>query len=211
MPTKGAADGAYAGNGDLGGGSGIGTHDIAIDIGNNSNGASGGGSEGAFAGAGGLGGLPGDGDNDTAIDIGNNSGLFDGVNAIAGNNNYASEFGTMSGYDEGAFAGYGGDNNVAIADTNYSVDFGGAYAQIGSDNYASVFGPADSFATAFQGDHNIATVMDPFGVAASYADSGYGFNGDIAANLFSDGTTAAVNADNVYDILSAFGRTTGMF
>ena len=211
LPANGVADGAHAGNGDLGGGSGTGTHDIAVDIGNNSNGASGGGSEGASAGAGGLGGLPGDGNNDIAIDVGNNSGLYDGVNAIGGNNNFASETGTMSGYDEGAFAGYGGDNNIAVGDANYTVDYGGVYAQIGNDNYASVVGPANSFATAFEGNSNIAIVMDPFGTAASYADSGYGFNSDIAANLFSDGTTAVVNADNVYDILSVLGHSAGVF
>ncbi len=99
------ADGAYAGNSDLGGGSGTGAYDTAIDIGNNSNGASGGGNEGAFAGGGGLGGVAGGGNNDTAIDFGNNSGLYDGVDAVGGNGNYASESGNMTGYDEGSFAG----------------------------------------------------------------------------------------------------------
>lgn len=209
VPSTGAPAGAFAGNGDLGGGAGSGSHNTAIDIGNNSNGVSGGGNEGAFAGAGGLAGVSGDGNNDTAIDIGNNAGLYDGVDAVGGNNNYASEFGNMLGYDEGAFAGYGGDDNTAIADANYTADYGGVYAQLGSGNYASAVGPVNSFAVAFEGNHNVATVMDPFGTETSYADSGYGFSNDVASVLFTHGTTAAVGADGVYDILTALGHSMG--
>jgi hypothetical protein len=209
LPSTGAANGAYAGNGDLGGGSGTGSYDTAIDIGNNANGAGGGGNEGAFAGAGGLGGVAGDGNHDTAIDIGNNSGLFDGADALGGSNNFASQAGTITGYDEGVFAGFGGDNNTAISDANYSGEYFGVYAEEGSNNYASVFGPENSQAVAFEGDHNVATVLDPFGSVASYADSGYGFNNDVTEVLFAHGTTAAVTADNVYDILTALGHLTG--
>jgi hypothetical protein len=211
LPSTGAADGAFAGNGDLGGGSGIGAHDTAIDIGNNANGASGGGNEGVFAGAGGLGGISGDGNNDTAIDFGNNSGLYDGVNAIGGNNNYASESGNMSGYDEGAFAGYGGDNNIAISDASATQEFAGAYAQVGSDNFALNMGPENSFATAFEGNSNVAIVDDPFGSVASYADSGYGFNSDVAEVLGAQGNIAAVSGDDVYNVLTALAHLSGTF
>lgn len=209
LPSTGAADGAYAGNGDLGGGSGTGSYDTAIDIGNNTNGASGGGNEGAFAGAGGLGGVSGDGNHDFAIDLGNNSGLFDGADALGGSNNVASQVGTITGYDEGVFAGFGGDNNVAISNANYSGEYFGTYAELGNNNYASVFGPENSQAVAFEGDHNVAVVLDPFGSEGSYADSGYGFSNDVTEVLFAHGTTAAVTADNVYDILTALGHLTG--
>jgi len=209
-PSTGAADGAYAGNGDLGGGSGTGAHDTAIDIGNNTNDADvGGGNDGAFAGAGGLGGVPGDGNNDTAIDIGNNSGLDDGANALGGSSNFASQFGTMTGYDEGAFAGFGGDNNIAVADASYTREFAGVYAEVGNGNYASLVGPENSFAVAFEGNSNVATIFDPFGSAPSYADSGYGFSNDVTAVLFAEGTTAAVTGNNVYDILTALGHVAG--
>jgi hypothetical protein len=212
LPSTGAADGAYAGNGDLGGGSGTGAYDTAIDIGNNTNDASvGGGNDGAFAGAGGLGGLAGDGDNDTAIDIGNNSGLDDGANALGGNGNYASESGTMTGYDEGAFAGFGGNDNTAVADASYTREFAGVYAEVGNNNYASLVGPENSFAVAFEGNSNVAIVDDPFGSAASYADSGYGFNSDVAEVLGTQGTSAAVNANDVYDVITALGPETGTF
>jgi hypothetical protein len=211
LPSTGAPDGAYAGNGDLGGGSGTGSYDTAIDIGNNANGASGGGNEGAFAGAGGLGGVSGDGNNDTAIDIGNNSGLYDGADAVGGNSNYAGEFGTMAGYDEGSFSGFGGNDNIAISDTSFTQEFAGAYAEIGNGNYALNMGPENSFATAFEGNSNVAIVDDPFGSVASYADSGYGFSSDVAEVLGTQGTTAAVTANDVYDILTALGPETGTF
>jgi hypothetical protein len=211
LPSSGARDGAYAGNSDLGGGSGTGANDTAIDIGNNTNGASGGGNEGAFAGGGGLGGVAGGGNNDTAIDVGNNSGLDDGADAVGGNSNYASETGTMTGYDEGVFAGFGGNDNTAISDASFTREFAGAYAEVGNDNYALNMGPENSFATAFEGNSNVAIVDDPFGSVASYADSGYGFNSDVAEVLGTQGTTAAVTADNVYDILTALGHSTGMF
>jgi hypothetical protein len=209
LPSTGAPDGAYAGNGDLGGGAGTGSYDTAIDIGNNTNGATGGGNEGAFAGAGGLGGVAGDGNGDTAIDVGNNSGLFDGADALGGSNNFASQDGTITGYDEGVFAGFGGDNNTAISDADYSGQYFGTYAEEGNNNYAFLVGPENSQAVAFEGDHNIATVFDPFGSTPSYADSGYGFSNDITEVLFNHGTTAAVTADNVYDILTALGHVTG--
>ena len=90
-------------------------------------------------------------------------------------------------------------------------EFFGVYAEEGNNNYASVFGPENSQAVAFEGDHNVATVLDPFGSVASYADSGYGFNNDVTEVLFAHGKTAAVTANNVYDILTALGRSTGMF
>ena len=211
MPSTGGRDGAYSGNSDLGGGSGTGAYNTAIDIGNNTNGASGGGNEGAFAGGGGLGGVAGGGNNDTAIDFGNNSGLYDGVDAVGGNNNYASESGNMTGYDEGSFAGYGGDGNIAISNTNFTQEYAGAYAQIGNDNYALNLGPADSFATAFEGNNNVAIVDDPFSSVASYADSGYGFSNDVAEVLGAQGNISAVNASDVYDILTVLGHSSGMF
>src|SRR5271156_880648 len=66
-------DGAYAGQGQLvadsgSPGSGGGSFDTAIDIGNNGTGTF---NDGAVAGAGGLVGLGGDGNHDVAIDFGN--------------------------------------------------------------------------------------------------------------------------------------------
>jgi hypothetical protein len=211
LPSTGAPDGAYAGNSDLGGGSGTGANDTAIDIGNNANGASGGGNEGAFAGGGGLGGVAGGGNNDTAIDFGNNSGLDDGADAVGGNNNYASESGSMTGYDEGAFSGFGGDNNTAFSDASYTTEFGGVYAEVGNDNYAAVLGPENSVATVFDGNSNIAYVIDPLGSTASYADSGYGFSSELSGVLFAEGTSAAVTANDVYDVITALGHLSGTF
>jgi hypothetical protein len=62
----------------------------------------------------------------------------------------------MSGYDEGAFAGFGGNDNIAISDTSFTQEFAGAYAEVGNDNYALNMGPENSFATAFDGNSNVA-------------------------------------------------------
>jgi hypothetical protein len=210
LPLGGVADGAYAGNGDLDGGTGTGAYDTAIDIGNNTNDASVSGNEGAFAGAGGLEGLAGDGNNDTAIDVGNNSGAYNGTFAMIGNGNYASESGSTTGHGEGASADYGNDN-TAIADTSYTAVADRAQAGIGNDNYASVLGPENSTATASAGDSNIAYVLDPFGSTASQAFSGDGFNSDLAALLFTDGNATASGANFLYDILTAFGLESGTF
>jgi hypothetical protein len=117
----------------------------------------------------------------------------------------------MTGYDEGAFAGFGGDDNTAVGDASYTDEFGGVYAEVGNDNYASVLGPENSVAVAFDGNSNIATVVDPFGSTASFADSGYGFNSDVAEVLLTDGLTAAVTGNDVYDILTASGPEAGTF
>jgi hypothetical protein len=204
-------DGAYAGNADLdGGGSETGSDDTAIDIGNNTNDGSDSGYDGSFAGAGGLLGDPGDGNNDTAIDVGNNSGEFDGSDAINGNGNYASESGSTTGYDENAFAGYGNDN-TAVADTSYTTANYGAHADHGNDNYASVLGPENSYVDAEEGDSNVAYVLDPFGSTADNAYAGFGNSSDLAAVLFTDGTAGADSANNLYDILTAFGLESGTF
>ena len=209
LPSTGSRDGAYSGNGDLGGGSGTGSHNTAIDIGNNTNDAGvGGGNNGAAAGAGALSGGTGDGNYNTAIDIGNNSGYGNGSDAIGGNDNYASEFGNTTGLEEVADAGYGNDN-TAISDTSYTVTYGGVYASNGNDNYALNLGPENSFATAFEGNSNVAIVDDPFSSVASYADSGYGFNSDVAEVLGAQGNIAAVTGNDVYDILTAVGHAMG--
>jgi hypothetical protein len=216
LPSTAADDGAYAGNGDLGGGTGTGAYDTAIDIGNNTNDLTEGigGNDGAFAGAGGLVGDTGDGNHNTAIDVGNNSGEGDGADAFGGNGNYASESGSMTGYSEGAYAGLGNDN-TAVADTSYNdaygVLYGGVYAVNGNDNSAFVLGPENSVAVAYLGDSNSSYVFDPFGSTASVVSSGYGFSSDMAANLFNAGTTAAVTGNDVYDILTASGPEAGTF
>jgi hypothetical protein len=133
------------------------------------------------------------------------------ADAVGGNSNYASEFGTMAGYDEGAFAGFGGDDNTAISGTSYTDDFGGVYAEVGNNNYAADFGPENSVATVFEGNSNIAYVIDPFGSTASFADSGYGFSNELSGVLFAEGTSAAVTADNVYDVITALGHLAGTF
>jgi len=200
-------DGAYAGDGDLAGGTGTGSGDTAIDIGDNTNDASlgGGGADGSFAGAGGT----HDGNNDTAIDIGDNSGLSDGSSAVGGNGNFASESGSTTGEYEGAEAIYGNDN-TAVADTSYTTNGVADLAGFGSDNYASVLGPENSFASAENGDSNVAFVVDPFGSTDSYAET-YGSNSDLAAVLFTEGHAFVFNAPDVYDIVTAFGPESGMF
>ena len=60
-----------------------------------------------------------------------------------------------------------------------------------------------STVTASGGDSNIAYVVDPFGSTASHAYSGDGFNSDLAAILFTDGSAFATNASNLYDILTS--------
>jgi hypothetical protein len=209
LPLEGVADGAYAGNGDLDGGTGTGAYDTAIDIGNNTSDGSLGGSDGSFAGAGGLTGGSGDGNNDTAIDVGNNSGLHDGSQAVAGNGNYASESGSTTGGGEGAYA-VNGNGNTAVGDASYT-DGGDVYAGNGNDNYASVLGPENLNAVATGGDSNIAYILDPFGSTASEAYSGFGHSSDLAAVLLTDGNAFATTANDLYDILTAFGPETGTF
>jgi len=206
----GVYDGAYAGNADLnGGGTGTGSDDTAIDIGNNSDDGILGGDDGSFAGAGGLVEDSGDGNNDTAIDVGDNSGFDNGVDAVAGNGNYASDSGSTTGVNEGTFAGLGNDN-TAVADTSYTTDGAGVFAGEGNDNYASVLGPENSFAEAYDGDSNIASVVDPFGSTPDNVYA-YGFNSDLAAVLFTDGSVTVNTAPDLYDILTAFGPETGTF
>jgi hypothetical protein len=209
MPSTSGNDGAFAGNGDLAGGSGTGAHDTAIDIGNNSNDLADG-NDGAVAGAGALAGETGDGNNDTAIDVGNNSGYGDSVVAVDGNGNYASESGNMDGLDIVEYASNGNDN-TAIADANYTYQWGGVYAGEGNDNYVYVLGPENSYAAAL-GDSNISYVLDPFGGSTpDFAETGYGFNSDLAASLFTDVGAIASYGNNVYDIVTALGPETGTF
>jgi hypothetical protein len=52
--------------------------------------------------------------------------------------------------------------------------------------------------------------LDPFGSTASTAFAGLGGNSDLAAVLFTDGTTQAQGTD-LYDILTAFGLESGTF
>jgi hypothetical protein len=212
LPSTAGDDGAYAGNGDLAGGTGTGAYDTAIDIGNNTNDLTEGvgGDNGAFAGAGGLSGASGDGNNDTAIDIGNNSGFGDGATADEGNGNYASESGSTVGEYNGAYSGFGDDNTV-IDDVSYTTNFGGVSAEYGNDNFASVLGPENSGAVAGYGDSNIVYVVDPLGSTAISATSGYGGNSDVAAVLWTDGNALASGADHLYDIITALGPETGTF
>jgi hypothetical protein len=198
------SDGAFAGNGDLAGGSGTGSYDTAIDIGNNTAGSN----NGAVAGAGALGGDTGDGNNDFAIDIGNNSGGGDGADAVAGDGNYASEIGNITGYSAGAYA-YLGNNNTAIADSNYSEVYGGAYAAIGNNDTAIVYGPLNADAAAQSGHNDTSLVFDPFSATHGVAETGYGFSNDLAVTWGVDGTSQAVTADGLYDILTTLGHQLG--
>jgi hypothetical protein len=207
------SDGAYAGDADLVGNTsgGTGAYDTAIDIGNNTNDAatSIGGNDGAFAGAGGLFlDNTGNGDHDTAIDFGNNSGAHDASLAIAGNGNYVSQSGNNLGFNEGPVAHEGNDNTV-IADTSYNANNDNPIAESGNDNYVYVLGPENSSASVLAGDSNIAYVSDPFGSTASYAESGYGGNSDLAAVLLTDGSANATAADNLYDVVTAAGNEAG--
>ena len=199
--------GAYAGNGSLQeGGSDVGTdsNDSAYDFGNNSAGAS---DTGAFAGY--LSGAGGNGD--TAYDAGNNSGSDDGAYAVAGNNNYASDSGNNTAGGDYADA-YDGNNNTAIADTSDTISIKDVIAYDGSGNYAYVDGPANSTATA-DGGGNVAYVDDPFGAAGSpdSALAGGGFSNDLAEVLFTHGNATADSANLLYDIISLFGPSSGMF
>jgi hypothetical protein len=214
VPTTGYSDGAFAGNADLvaNPSGGTGAYDTAIDIGNNTNDVSEavGGSDGAYAGAGGLNGGTGDGNNDTAIDFGINSGQGDGSFADGGNGNYASESGSITGEDEGVLAGFGNDNTV-VDDASYTTNDYGGFAEGGNDNYVSVLGPENTFASASEGNSNIAYVSDPFGSTASEAISGAGGNSDLAAVLLTDGTATATGNNFLYDILTALGPESGTF
>ena len=200
--------GAYAGNASLQyGGSDVGTdsNDSAYDFGNNSAGVS---QTGAFAGYY----NEASGNGDTAYDAGNNSGNYDGALAVEGSNNYASDSGNnTAGYDY-AFAA-DGNNNTAIADTSDSISLKDVSAYDGNGNYAYVYGPDNSTATATYGDGNIAYVDDPFGTAGSpdSALAGDGFSNDLAEVLFTHGNASADSANLLYDIVSLFGPSSGMF
>jgi hypothetical protein len=204
--------GAYAGNGSLlEGGTDVGTdsNDSAYDFGNNSASES---YSGAFAGYDSDG---GSGNGDTAYDYGNNSaaGEYNGAFAAGGNNDYASDSGNNTAFNDGAFAGYNGNNDTAIADTNYSIANSYVSAQTGSGNYAFADGPDNSTAVAYDGSSNVAVVDDPFGAAGSpdSATAGIGFSNDLAEVLFTHGTATADTANLLYDIVSVFGPLSGSF
>jgi len=211
LPSAAGNNGAYAGNGDLAGGTGTGAYDTAIDIGNNTNDLSEGinGDNGAFAGAGALSGGSGDGNNDTAINVGNNSGFGDGATSDEGNGNYAGEFGSIVGEYDGTYSGTGNDN-TAINDVSYNTNFAGINAENGNDNYAFALGPENSGAVAGYGDSNIVYILDPLGSTPISVTSGYGGNSDLAAVLWTDGNALASSADHVYDILTASGHEAGI-
>jgi len=203
--NSGSDNGAYAGNADLIGnteaGAGTGSGDTAIDIGNN-NGLF----DGSIAGAGGLFGGGGNGDNDTAIDFGNNTGTDGGADAYDGNRNYASESGTTT--SAGAEAGGGNDNTVIDATSNTTPGDGSTVGD-GNGNFTFADGPANSTANAFEGNNNIAYILDPFGSTASGANAGFGGNDDLAAVLLTDGDANAQGGQFVYDIITALGNETG--
>jgi len=211
LPSAAGNNGAYAGNGDLAGGTGTGAYDTAIDIGNNTNDLREGinGDNGAFAGAGALSGGSGDGNNDTAINVGNNSGFGDGATSDEGNGNYAGEFGSIVGEYDGTYSGTGNDN-TAINDVSYNTNFAGINAENGNDNYAFALGPENSGAVAGYGDSNIVYILDPLGSTPISVTSGYGGNSDLAAVLWTDGNALASSADHVYDILTASGHEAGI-
>jgi len=183
-------DGAFAGAGNLAypndPGLGSGSYDTAINFGSDGVGTQ---NDGAFAGAGGLVGLGGDGNHDTAINFGNDSNILQGAEAVDGNNDSASYFGNITGFGVSAYAA-NGDNDIA-----------------------SVVGPGDALAggvydPALVGDHDIATVFDPFGTVGSYAYSGASDPGEPGsfdlASVFGDGLGANATGGNyLVDILPA--------
>jgi hypothetical protein len=230
----GAPDGAYAGAGSLIGATssaGTDSNDSAYDFGNNGldSDALSGGNTGAFSGDGALVGLSGAGSGDTAYDAGNNLGFGDGPAAVDGNNNFASESGSTDGTNEGAFAAVG-NNNTAIADTSYTTNGDGVFSGAGAGNYAYVFGPDNSTADAGGtttalgdsatevGNGNIAYVWDPFASATSEASSAIAGSTDLTAGssdlaevLGTQGSAVADGGNLLYDIISLFGNTAGMF
>jgi hypothetical protein len=201
--------GAYAGNGSLVfGGTDVGTdsNDSAYDIGNNSAGTQ---DSGAFAGY--FNGVSGNGD--TAYDAGNNSGgIYDGALAVAGNNNYASDSGNNTASYDYSFAG-DGNNNSAIDDTSATLVGKDVTAYEGNGNYAYAYAPDNSTATAFDGNSNVAYVDDPYGLAGApdSAIAGNGFSNDIAEVLFTHGNATADTANFMYDIISLFGPSSGLY
>jgi hypothetical protein len=66
----------------------------------------------------------------------------------------------------------------------------------------------NSYAYDYLGNHDITCVLDPFGSTASYAAVD-GHASDLAAVLFTDGSAAIANADDLYDIVTAFGSSGG--
>ena len=85
-------------------------------------------------------------------------------------------------------------------------------AYSGNGNYAYVDGPDNSTATA-TGGGDVAYVSDPFGTAGSpdTAIAGDGFSNDLAEVLFTHGNATADSANLLYDIVSLFGPSSGMF
>jgi hypothetical protein len=204
----GEENGAYAGAGSLDGEPEAGTnsYDTAIDIGNN---------EGSFSGS--RAGASDftepasiSGNGDTAYTFGNTDGVLDGAYADAGDNNYASHSGDVTGSYDYSYAG-NGNGNSAIDDTGDTTTGNYVEAEDGNNNYAYVYGPDNSTAGAYDGNGNIAYVDDPFGTASS-PDSAYagdGFNSDLAAVLFTHGNALATGADYAYDIISPLGPEAG--
>jgi hypothetical protein len=135
---------------------------------------------------------------DTAIDIGNNT--------VA-----------VQPYPDGAYANAVG--SPGSFDT--AVDLGNnnqVWATIGNDDSASVVGNnsdgyagGDFYDPSATGNHDIATVFDPFGTVGSYANAGAtegvdgtSGNSDLAAALFIDG--AGVNVAGVSDVADVNGE-----
>jgi len=150
------------------GGDGIGSNDIAIDIGNNN---------GSLLGANAIG-----GDNDTAILFGNLTGNFAGVEAgNPGNSDFALAIGNEDGFDDGPYAGEG-HNNVAIDIGNETGDNLGANASpsAGSFDFAGVFGNNDTATAGSPGDFDLAAV---FGDGLNATASGGNFLVDIVPSL----------------------------
>ena len=145
---------------DGGSGSGTGSDDTAIDIGNNTNDQSlkayKAATTGAWAGAGGLDGV----DLATVTTTppstsATTAASYDGSYAIGGNGNYASAstFGDETGTNIGALAGFGNNDIASIAGGTSSATAGGGYD-----------GPLSNY--------DIASVFDPTGTVGSYADAG---------------------------------------
>ena len=144
------------------------------------------------------------GNGNVAIDIGNNSGTSDQIVAGIGNGNTAIDIGNNDGLSVQTVADEGNGNTAIAIGTNND-----ALADEGNNNFAEVIGPQNSAAGAFDGDHNIAYVLDPFGSTASNAFSGDS-NYDLAAVLLTDGHASATGmSDFLYDIISSLGHETG--
>ena len=158
MLFRSSNNGAVAGAGALGGDTGDGNNDVAIDIGNNS-----GGGDGADAIA---------GNGNYASDIGNMTGFSEGAYAYQGDDNTAIADTTYSEVYGGVYAAFG-DHNTAIVDGPLNTD---AAAYLGSNDTSYVFDPFSSTQgvaeTGYGFSNDLAVVLGVGGTAQAVTGDG---------------------------------------